>query len=94
MVQLVSALPGRSGPVSVGSKIYSNIYHCSPTQQQILMTSLEKQEAHLHNNKGNKKFCKGHKKFCEHETLYRCYDTGNCKGERITLKLYWVEAEL
>ena len=38
---------------------------------------------------------KGHKKFCEHETLYRCNDTGNFKGEgeRITLKLYWVEAE-
>ena len=46
---------------------------------------VRKQEAHLHNNKGDKRFCEGHKKFCEHETLYRCYDTGNCKGERITL---------
>ena len=48
----------------------------------------------MNNTKGNKRFCEGHKKFCEHETLYRCYDTGNCRGERITLKLYWVEAEL
>ena len=31
-----------------------------------------KQEAHLHNNKDNKRLCEGHKKFCEHETLYRC----------------------
>ena len=73
--------------------MYSNIYHCSLTQQQILMTS-EKQDTHLHNNKGDKRFSDSHKKFCEHETLYRCYDTGNCKGERITLLLYWAEAEL
>ena len=62
------------------------------------MPSLEKQEAHLHNNKGNKRLCEGHKKFCEHETLYRLVryiglprDAENCKGERITSKLYWVE---
>ena len=45
-------------------------------------------------NKGHKRFCEGYKQFCEHETLYRCYDAGDCKGERITLKSYWVEAEL
>ena len=55
---------------------------------------VRKHEAHLHNNKGNKRFCEGHKKFCEHETLYRSYGTGNCNSERITLKLYCVEAEL
>ena len=30
----------------------------------------------------------------ESTLTHRCYDTGNCKGERITLKLYWVETEL
>ena len=48
----------------------------------------------MNNTKGNKRFCEGHKKPFEHETLNRCYDTGNSKGERITSKLYRVEAEL
>ena len=51
-------------------------------------------KTHTHNNKGNKRFCDGHKKFCKHETLYPGYGIWSGKGGRMTLKLYWVEAEL
>ena len=42
------------------------------------MTSFEKQEAHLHKNKDERRNSEGHVKHCEHYS----YDTGNGRGIR------------
>ena len=46
----------------------------------------------MYENKGDRRKCEGHRKYCEHWKLNCSCATGNCKGERITLKSYWVEA--
>ena len=60
---------------------YHKIYHCWLTQQQKLKASLEKQDAHLHKSKGERRnkieIREGYGNNCEHETLNCGYDTGN-----------------
>ena len=49
------------------------------------MTSFEKQEAHLHKNKDERRNSEGHVKHCEHYS----YDTGNGRGERYHENNIW-----